>query len=155
MAIRIETADLSDADQARALEEILDSYAQGPGGQNAPLSAEARDKLAAGLSAHANAFVLLGYEEQRAVGAAVCFVGFSTFAGKPNVNIHDLAVLPDFRGRGIGTALMNEVERIARSRDCCKITLEVLDNNDGAKKLYRAQGFGPWEAATLFVSKPL
>ena len=155
MTPRIEAADLSDSHQVHALEEILDSYARGPGGQNAPLSAEARSNLSSGLLNQANAFVLLAYKDDLAVGAAVCFWGFSTFAGKPNVNIHDFAVLPGFQGKGIGHALLTELERLACARGCCKITLEVYGTNERAKKLYRSTGFGPWESPTLFVSKPL
>ncbi len=56
--------------------------------------------------------------------------------------------------------LLAEVERKARSLGCCKITLEVLENNVGAKKLYESVGFAPavyQEAAgaALFLAKKL
>jgi len=155
MNTRTEIADLSDGGEARALAGILDSYARGPGGQGSPLPPEAHENLASGLLNQTAAFVLLGYHKDQAVGAAVCFWGFSTFAGKPSINIHDLAVLPSFQGRGIGSSLLAEVEKHARARGCCKITLEVHDSNEGAKKLYRATGFGPWDTPTFFVSKSL
>jgi len=75
--------------------------------------------------------------------------------GRPIVNIHDLAVLPEQRGRGAGRALLREVERRARERGCARITLEAHDTNQGAKRLYRSFGFGPWDPPTLFVTKPL
>lgn len=153
--VAIRGADLGDPAQASALIEILDAYAREPNGQSAPLPADARANLAAGLRAHPTAFVLLAFDGARAVGAAVCFVGFSTFAAKPLVNLHDLAVLPSHRGRGIGSLLLAEVERRARERGACKVTLEVHDTNHGAKRLYEATGFGPWSGATLFVSKRL
>jgi ribosomal protein S18 acetylase RimI-like enzyme len=103
----------------------------------------------------ANGRVYISSPTARAVGAAVCFVGFSTFAGKPVVNLHDLAVLPSHRGRGIGSLLLAEVERHARERGACKVTLEVHDTNHGAKRLYEATGFGPWRGHTLFVTKRL
>jgi ribosomal protein S18 acetylase RimI-like enzyme len=152
---KIELANLEDEQHAQALVEILDSYARGPGGQNAPLTDLARSNLAPGLLAHPCAMVLLAFVEGRAVGAAICVWGFSTFAGRSSINIHDFAVLPEHRGRGIGHALLTEVERRARDRDCCKITLEVHDTNEGAKRLYESFGFGPWGVPTLFVSKPL
>ena len=151
----IRAADLADPAQASALVEILDAYAREPNGQSAPLPPEARANLAAGLRAHPSAFVLLAFDGARAVGAAVCFVGFSTFAGKPFVNLHDLAVLPGHRGRGIGSELLAEVERRARELGACKVTLEVHDTNRGAKRLYEAVGFGPWRSPTLFVTKRL
>ncbi len=155
MEFEIREADLADPAQGAALIEIIDSYARGPGGQNAPLPAFARDEMVQGLVEHPSATVLLAFADGRPVGTAVCVFGFSTFAGKPTVNIHDLAVLPDFQRRGIGRALIAEVERRARERECCKITLEVLDSNTGAKRLYEAVGFGPWDTPTLFVTKPL
>ncbi len=155
MKLRIQEADLSDPEHASAIVEIVDSYARGPGGQNAPLDDLARDNMARGLSDHPMATVYLAFADDRAVGVAVCLWGFSTFAAKPTVNIHDLAVLPDFRNRGIGRALLDKVEREARERGCCRVTLEVHDSNSGAKKLYRDAGFGTWDPPTLFVSKHL
>ena len=155
MEFEIREADLADPGEGAALVEIIDSYARGPGGQNAPLPALARDEMVRGLVEHPSATVLLALADGRPVGTAVCVFGFSTFAGKPTINIHDLAVLPDFQGRGIGRALIAEVERLARERDCCRITLEVHDSNTGAKRLYEAAGFGSWDTPTLFVTKPL
>jgi ribosomal protein S18 acetylase RimI-like enzyme len=151
----IRDADLDDPRDADALFEILDAYARGPGGQNAPLGAEARAALVPGLRAYPQTFALLAYVDGRPVGAAVCFFGFSTFAGRPFLNVHDLAVLPAHRGRGLGRALLDEAERRARARDCCKLTLEVHDTNTGAKKLYREFGFAGWDSPTLFVTKRL
>jgi ribosomal protein S18 acetylase RimI-like enzyme len=153
--LRIEAADLEDAAHASALVEIIDSYAGEAGGRNAPLTPEACAAVAKGLVEHPPAFVLLAFAGSRPVGAAVCLWGFSTFAGRPLVNVHDLAVLPEHRGRGIGRRLLAEVERRARARGCCKITLEVHDTNEGAKRLYREVGFEGWSSPTWFVTKPL
>ncbi len=91
---KVVEADLSDADHASGVLELIDGYARGPGGQSAPLTDEARGALAPGLLAHPNAFALLAFAGERAVGTAVCVWGFSTFAGRPTVNVHDLAVDP-------------------------------------------------------------
>jgi len=155
MNLCVREADLAVASEAAALVEIIDSYARGPGGQNRPLSDEARARMAEGLLAHPMATVLLALDAERPVGVVVCVWSFSTFAGHPSVNIHDFAVLPDRRGRGIGRMLLGEVERMARERSCCKITLEVHDTNEGAKRLYESVGFGPWDPPTLFVTKSL
>lgn len=157
MDVRIELADLSDQKQRAALVEILDAYAREPNGQSAPLDDGAKARLAEGLRNHETAFVLFAFVEGASapVGAAVCFWGYSTFAGKPLVNLHDFAVLPSHRGRGIGKAVLMELERRARARGCAKITLEVHDSNEGAKRLYAAEGFGPLDSPTLFLSKPL
>src|SRR5688572_10825809 len=116
MRIAIRDADLLDAGDARALVEIIDSYAREAGGQSAPLSEQARTALAPGLHAHPAAFALLAWQDGVAVGAAVCVWGFSTFSGCPSLNVHDLAVSPGHRGRGIGQRLLEEVERRARAR---------------------------------------
>ncbi len=96
----------------------------------------------------------------RPVGAAICFVGFSTFAARPVLNIHDLAVLPELRGAGIGTSLLEAASARARELDCCKLTLEVRKDNEGALALYRRFGFGHFAAGasptpTLFLEKRL
>jgi ribosomal protein S18 acetylase RimI-like enzyme len=153
--ISIREADLSHSADASALVEIVDSYARGPGGQNAPLSAEARASLAKGLREHAAAFALFACDGPRAVGAAVCFVGFSTFAGKPFVNIHDLAVLPTHRSLGAGSRLIDAVVTRARALGACKVTLEVVDSNHGARRLYERHGFGPSDAPPRFLTKRL
>jgi ribosomal protein S18 acetylase RimI-like enzyme len=88
------------------------------------------------------------------VGLANCFEGFSTFAAKPLINIHDVFVIPAARGRGVVCALFAEIARIGRARGCCKITLEVLATNERAQAAYRREGFGG-SAATLFWQKKL
>ena len=155
VSIRIEEADLRDPSDCSAVVEIIDSYARGSGGQGAPLSEDAKTRMCNGLLSNPCAMVLIATLSGRKVGVAVCFWGFATFAGKPAINIHDLAVLPEFQGKGIGHALMAEVENRARASECCRVTLEVNDSNEGAKRLYASQGFGPWDPQTLFVSKYL
>lgn len=154
-AVQVREADLSSEEDGHALADLIDSYARESGGQSAPLSAEALANLVPGLRNHTSAFVLLAVSAGQRVGAAVCVWGFSTFAGRPSLNIHDLVVHTDHRSRGIGTKLLAEAERRARERGACKLTLEVLDTNSQAKQLYERLGFGPWTAPTLFVTKPI
>ena len=155
MDIRVVEADLDDPEHAQALVDLIDSYARDSGGQLAPLTPEARANLVPGLRRHPSALALLAAGDGDFAGAAVCFWGFSTFAGKPLLNIHDLVVFPQYQGRGIGSEFLDEAERLARQRDCCKLTLEVHDTNSNAKRLYERVGFGPWSPATLYVAKRL
>ena len=74
-----------------------------------------------------------------------CLWGYSTFAAMPLVNIHDLGVQKKFRGMGISTALLHAVENYAQTRHACKVTLEVLGNNDIAKASYNKFGFKVYE----------
>jgi ribosomal protein S18 acetylase RimI-like enzyme len=142
---RILRADYADPRQAAALVALLDAYARDPMGGGAPLPARARAELPARLNRIPGAFSLLAYLGAAPVGLVNCFEGFSTFACRPLLNVHDLAVLPAWRGRGIGRALLARVEAIARERDCCKLTLEVLQGNRSAQALYRVQGFHPYQ----------
>lgn len=153
--ISVRDARFDDEGDLDTLFAILDAYARGPGGQNAPLEPASRRALGPGLRAAPNGFVLFGSLDARIVGAAVCFWGYSTFAGKPTVNLHDFSVLPEAQGRGVGTALLSELERRARERGCAKMTLEVHATNESAQRLYARFGFEGWDPATFFVAKPL
>jgi ribosomal protein S18 acetylase RimI-like enzyme len=81
-------------------------------------------------------------DDEMPVGLAVCFLGFSTFAARPLINIHDLAVLPEYRGRGIGRRLLERVEAKGHALGCAKLTLEVRADNHRAQRLYQQVGFG-------------
>jgi GNAT superfamily N-acetyltransferase len=143
--LTIEPADYADPRDASDLVALLDEYARDPMGGGAPLSAAARERIVPGLAATAGAFSLIARLEGEAAGLANCFTAYSTFAGAPLVNIHDIAVAPDHRGRGIGRALVTAVEAEARARGACKVTLEVLSGNQRAKALYVALGYGDYQ----------
>jgi ribosomal protein S18 acetylase RimI-like enzyme len=69
-------------------------------------------------------------------------------------------VLPTHRGQGIGRRLLEEVARKALAMGCCKLTLEVQENNHRARQVYEAAGFARQEyqeaaGGTLFLAKPL
>ena len=152
------TADLDDPDHARAIVALTDAYSRDPSANGAPLPAEICTGLVPGLRRHPTTLVLLAYDGDAAVGIATCFLGFSTFAAKPLVNVHDLAVMPTHRGQGVGRALLAAVEEKARELGCCKVTLEVQENNHPARRLYAAVGFSQHElrpevGGALFLSK--
>ncbi len=157
---RVVEADLDDPGHAEAVLEILDSYVREPIVAGQPLRADVRKRLIPELRAHAPARILLAFDGDRPVGIAVCFLGFSTFAARPLLNIHDLAVLPDDRGRGVGRALLAGAEERARALGCCKLTLEVRRDNERARGLYRDFGFqdfapGADAKPTFFLEKGL
>ncbi|MEM9186071.1 MAG: GNAT family N-acetyltransferase [Planctomycetota bacterium] len=138
----IRPVDYDSPGDRRVLVELLDAYAADPetGGGEA-IAPDARERIADGLRAHPTALVLLAVDEGRVVGLAACFEGYSTFAARPVLNLHDLVVAPKSRGRGVGAALLEAVEAHARGRGCAWITLEVLGANAGAQRLYRRCGF--------------
>ena len=94
--------------------------------------------------------MFLAYEGDESLGVAICMIGFSSFRGKPLINIHDIAVRPEARGRGVGRKLLRAVEDEARKLGCGKVTLEVRSDNTLAKGLYQRVGFKPSEPETLF-----
>ena len=105
MPILLRDADLSDAADAEAVVGLLAGYATDPdSGGGVPLSAEARQNLPGRLDAVPGRLVLLAETEGEAVGLAVAFPGFSTFAARPLLNLHDLVVHPDWQGRGWGVS---------------------------------------------------
>jgi len=131
-------------DDVADLLHVLDGYARDPMGGGEPLAHDVRERLPAALAGFPGAFAFVARLGGRAIGAAVCFTGFSTFAARPLVNIHDVCVLAPHRGRGVATALFRRIEDEARARDACKITLEVLSGNHNAKRLYTSLGYGDY-----------
>jgi len=139
--IQIIEADHRDEAHRAAIPSLLNAYAWDLLGFRKPLEEKVLQNLTHGLAQFPTALVLLAHTEDRYVGMAICFMGFSTFSARPLINIHDFMVLPDFQKRGIGKALLREVERIARERGCCKITLEVQMKNTAARHIYQSFGF--------------
>jgi ribosomal protein S18 acetylase RimI-like enzyme len=146
--MQIVLADYADATHAAALVDLLDAYARDPAGGGKPLSAHARQNLVRELAARPQAFSVLAIDDTQqglAVGLVNCFEGFSTFACRPLVNVHDVAVLPSHRGQRVGEQMMQLVEQTARARGACKLTMEVLSANHSAMALYRRIGFAGYQ----------
>jgi ribosomal protein S18 acetylase RimI-like enzyme len=145
--IRVCRADYANPLHAAALVNLLDAYARDPMGGGEALSDFAKANVVSELAKMPHAFSLLAFDgegDETPVGLANCMLGFSTFACKPLVNVHDLTVAAACRGRRIGERLLSEVERVARAHGACKITLEVLSNNP-ALRLYVRSGFAQYQ----------
>ena len=154
MSLRIRPADLADPRDADAITTILNSYASEPVGGGHPLPPDVRERVVPALRDHPAALVLLAFAAGTPVGIAVGFFGFSTFRARPLLNVHDLAVLPAYRNKGVGSALLSAAEEHARRRGCCRLTLEVLESNSAARALYRRFGFDD-STVSRFLVKPL
>ena len=135
--------DYRDPEDAADLVMLTDAYARDPMGGGEPLPDAVRERLPQALAEHPGAFSLIARADGEPVGIANCVTGFSTFAARPLVNIHDLGVLPGHRGRKIGERLIAAVEGEARARGACKVTLEVLGNNP-ARHLYERLGYAQY-----------
>jgi GNAT superfamily N-acetyltransferase len=107
LPIEILPADLDDPAHCAGVVDVLDSYASDPIGGGTPLSPDVRQRLIPGLRDHPTTFILLAFRDGRAVGVLVGFFGFSTFQARPLLNIHDLAIIPECRGQGIGRQLLS------------------------------------------------
>jgi len=139
--IEILQADLDDTEHADAVLSLVDSFAIEPVSGGTGLAREVLDALIPGLRAHPTTLIFLARQNSAYLGAAICFLGFSTFFARPLVNIHDLTVLAEHRGKGIGRLLLSAVESKARELGSCKLTLEVRTDNEGARRLYASEGF--------------
>lgn len=163
MAIEVSDADLASEQGAAELLALLDAYARDPMGGGAPLAEDVRARLVPDLherAARSAAHVLIARRGGEAIGVAVCFVGYSTFRARPLLNLHDLAVVPTARGTGAGRALLDAVAARARALGCCKVTLEVREDNARARRVYAHAGFVGYSpdgtrTRTLFLEQKL
>jgi GNAT superfamily N-acetyltransferase len=158
--VSIVEADLARSDHARDVVAMTQSYARDPMGNGGPLSPEIAERLVPGLRSLPTTLIFLAYLDGAAVGIATCFQGFSTFHARPLLNVHDLAVAPAHRRRGVAEQLLAAVERRARELGCCKLTLEVQELNAQARRVYARVGFsqavyGEPVGGCLFYTKPL
>lgn len=156
--MKIERLVPDDQGHTAALVDLLDDYARDPMGGGRALSDETRSQLGTRLALRSDYIGFLALVDDEPVGLINCFEGFSTFAARPLLNIHDLTVRAAYRGKGIGCALLRAAEAAARERGCCKLTLEVLSNNTQALAAYVRADFAvyqldPAAGQALFMQK--
>ncbi len=89
-------------------------------------------------------------DDGNAVGFALFFHNFSTFLGRPGLYLEDLFVRPEARGHGLGKALLVELGRLARARDCGRIEWAVLDWNEPSIAFYASLGALPKDEWILY-----
>ena len=140
----VTATDLAQPTHAAAFLDLLEHYAQDPMGGGEGLSAYAQANLLRELQALPTFHGALAFLDGEPIGLINCFTGFSTFAARPLLNIHDIVTRAEWRGQGIGQALLQWAEGRARQLGCCKLTLEVLSNNTRAMASYERAGFVPY-----------
>jgi ribosomal protein S18 acetylase RimI-like enzyme len=140
-SIHIRSADLQNEHDCALMVRLTDAYASDPMGGGEGLPERAKQMLGPALSRHPALFAVVAELEGAPVGHALCILGFSTFYAAPVCNVHDIAVLPAARGRGVGGALMAAVEQQAIARGCAKLTLEVREDNHVGRGLYQSKGY--------------
>jgi GNAT superfamily N-acetyltransferase len=99
---------------------------------------------------HAAAEVHIGYYEDAPACFALFFHNMSTFLGRRGIYLEDLYVKPEFRGRGLGRAMLVHLARLARERKCGRLEWAVLDWNEPAIRFYRNLGASPMDEWTTF-----
>ncbi|MFI3248913.1 MAG: GNAT family N-acetyltransferase [Rikenellaceae bacterium] len=155
MEITFEICDFENPTHLTAVADLLQGYMADPMGEHAPHTKMQQLRLVDGLATHPKAFVILASDEGEAIGMATCFELFSTFEVKPFINIHDVYIQDSHRGFGIGRGMLQFVSEVAQERKCCKVTLEVRDDNAVAQRLYRSEGFTECQPNMLFWQKKL
>ena len=93
---------------------------------------------------------LIAEDAGQGVGFALYFFNFSTFRGRPGIYLEDLFVRSEFRGRGLGKALLIRLARHAIERDCGRFEWAVLDWNKPAIGFYQSLGARPMDDWTVF-----
>lgn len=139
--ISIIPCDHSDPLHRKAIVSLINAYIKDNMGGGIPLSNDEQLRLTEGLGKHPTAIVLLAGTNDTYVGLLVAFENFSTFTARPMVNIHDVIVLPEYRGKGIGRLLLGGIIAEATRRKASRITLEVRKDNFIAQNLYKTLGF--------------
>src|SRR5690348_10292386 len=102
--------------------------------------ATADDLIRDGFSANPKFRIIIGELDGKPAGMAFFFHHYSTWQGKQAIFLEDLFVRPEFRGKGIGKALMARLARIAIAENCYGIRWEVLDWNKPAIEIYKRWG---------------
>lgn len=94
--------------------------------------------------------VLIGRLDGKPVGYALFFHSYSTFLARPGIYLEDIYVQPAVRGRGVGKALLIEIARIARDRNCGRLEWSVLDWNQPSIDFYLSLGAKPLNEWTTY-----
>jgi len=139
--IRIREADFDDADDRATVRRLVEAFADV---SDVELSSTVRDTVAPFLGRNA-AFVLLAEmvdeDRRRPIGMLIAQRIIASFRACERVNIHDLYIAADHRGRGLGRRMLDACADRGRALGCCDLTLEVAGDNAVARGLYRSYGF--------------
>ncbi len=97
-----------------------------------------------------SAEVIFACEKGKEVGFALFFHNFSTFVGRAGLYLEDLYVLPEYRGKGYGKALLKRLAAIAAERGCGRMEWVCLDWNKPSMDFYRSLGARPMDEWTIW-----
>lgn len=89
-------------------------------------------------------------EEGKEVGFALYFHNFSTFVGRGGIYLEDVYILPEYRGKGYGKAILKKLAAIAVERGCGRMEWVCLDWNQPSIDFYLSLGAQPMSDWTLY-----
>lgn len=136
MTINIRKATIEDVDLILFFIKELAIYEKEPDAAVATKEDIIRD----GFSDKPYFHVVIAEHNNEAAGFAFYFFNYSTWLGKPGLYLEDLFVLPKYRGKGLGKALLIELARIAVENKCGRFQWQVLDWNKPAIDFYESLG---------------
>ena len=94
--------------------------------------------------------VLFAMSDGKEIGFALFFHNFSTFLGRAGIYLEDLFVLPEYRGRGYGKAILRKLASIAVERKCGRLEWWCLDWNKPSIDFYLSLGAEPMKDWTVY-----
>ena len=94
--------------------------------------------------------VLFVLEEGKEVGFALYFHNFSTFLGRAGIHLEDLFVLPEYRGKGYGKAILKKLAQITVQRGCGRLEWCCLDWNTPSINFYESLKAKPLSEWMIF-----
>ena len=145
-AVVIRAATLEDVPQVHALVRGLAIYEK----LEHELVAQESDLAEALFGTHPAAEALIATAQGKPVGAAIFFITYSTFVGRPGIYLEDLFVVPEARGQGAGKALLARLAEITVERNYRRFEWAVLDWNEPAIGFYTRLGAEPMNEWTVF-----
>jgi GNAT superfamily N-acetyltransferase len=104
------------------------------------VSATEEDIVRDGFGANPKFRCVIAEWDGQAAGFAFWFYNYSTWQGRPGLYLEDLIVKPEFRGKGIGKALLLHLARVAADENCGRFEWSVLDWNTPAIEFYESLG---------------
>jgi ribosomal protein S18 acetylase RimI-like enzyme len=154
--IEILECNFNDPKHCEGVTMLLNHYmASAMGGSLTSHSHEKGEQVIEGLRSHPSKVILLARLNTEFVGLIIGYINFATFSARPFINIHDVVVLENHQGTGIGKKLLQGIIERSKILNCSKITLEVREDNLSAKHLYKYFGFDESKPAMHFWSKYL
>ena len=136
MATTIRAATPADVPQILVFIRALAAYERAPDAVTATEEGLMRD----GFGPNPFYSCLIAEHDGQPAGFALYVFNYSPWMGRPGIYLEDIFVQPEFRGLGIGKALLKQVAAIAVEKGCPRLQWEVLDWNTPAIEFYRAMG---------------